>query len=285
MPRVSGVDIPADKPIWVSLTYLYGIGPTNSRQILKEVGIDPQRRAKDLSEDELAKIYSKRVPLPSGGSLVIESTEALVAIDVNSGKFREAPDPEESAFRINLEAAEEIARQLSLRDLGGVIICDFIDMHMERHRREIERALRDALKKHKERAEILRMSRFGIIEMTRQRQRASIIRSMLIDCPHCGGAGMIKSAETIMLEALRAIQTAANHKDVTRIEVRLDNHVAQMLLNSKRRILAELETKNNKSIVVLPSTDAAANKISITCYDSRGWPVQVPLPKALMGSQ
>lgn len=235
-------------------------------------------------EDEIAKIYSKRVPLASGGYLVIESTEALVAIDVNSGKYRETPDPEESAFRINVEAAEEIARQLSLRDLGGVIICDFIDMHMERHRREIERALREALKAHKERAEILRMSRFGIIEMTRQRQRPSIIRSMLIDCPHCTGTGMIKSTETVMLETLRAIQTAATHPDVSRIEVRVDPEVAQMLLNTKRRALTELETTNRKSITVLPTTDVAANKITLTCFDHRGWPVQVALPKAMMSA-
>ncbi len=235
-------------------------------------------------EDEIAKIYSKRVPLRSGGYLVIESTEALVAIDVNSGKFREAPDPEESAFRINLEASDEIARQLSLRDLGGVIICDFIDMHMERHRREIERALREALKEHKERAEILRMSRFGIIEMTRQRQRPSIIRSMLVDCPHCTGTGMIKSGETVMLEALRAIQTAATHPDVSRIEVRVDPQVAQLLLNSKRRALAHLESTKAKTIVVLPAADLAANRITLSCYDHRGWPVQVPLPKSMMSA-
>jgi Rne/Rng family ribonuclease len=233
-------------------------------------------------EDQLAMIYSKRVPLRSGGYLFIESTEALVAIDVNSGKFRETPDPEESAFRINLEAAEEIARQLSLRDLGGVIICDFIDMHMERHRREIERALRDALKKHKERAEILRMSRFGIIEMTRQRQRTSIVRSMLVDCPHCGGGGLIKSTETLMLETLRAIQTAATHPEVARIEVRVNPQVAQLLLNSKRQILAQLESESRRAVVVLPATDASANKITVTCVDSRGWAVQVPLPKSLL---
>ena len=233
-------------------------------------------------EDQLAMIYSKRVPLRSGGYLFIESTEALVAIDVNSGKFRETPDPEESAFRINIEAAGEIARQLSLRDLGGVIICDFIDMHMERHRRETERALRDALKKHKERAEILRMSRFGIIEMTRQRQRTSIVRSMLVDCPHCGGGGLIKSTETLMLETLRAIQTAATHPEVTRIEVRVNPQVAQLLLNSKRQILAQLEAESRRAVVVLPATDASANKITVTCVDSRGWAVQVPLPKSLL---
>jgi Rne/Rng family ribonuclease len=233
-------------------------------------------------EEEIAKMYSKRVPLRSGGSLVIESTEALVAIDVNSGKFREAPDPEESAFRINLEAADEIARQLSLRDLGGVIICDFIDMHLERHRREIERALRESLKKQKERAEILRMSRFGIIEMTRQRQRASIVRSMLVECPHCGGDGLIKSTETLMLEALRAIQTAATQTEVVKIEVRVNPQVAQLLLNSKRQVLADLESKADRTIVIIPMPEAPTNKITVNCLDARGWAVQVPLPKSML---
>ncbi len=155
-------------------------------------------------------------------------------------------------------------------------------MHMERHRREIERALRDALKKHKERAEILRMSRFGIIEMTRQRQRASIVRSMLVDCPHCGGGGLIKSSDTLVLETIRAIQTAATHPEVARIEVRVNPHVANMLLNTKRLTLAQLESDTRRAITVIPTTDASANKITVTCTDNRGWAVQVPLPKSLM---
>ncbi|MEP0847044.1 MAG: Rne/Rng family ribonuclease, partial [Phycisphaerae bacterium] len=129
-------------------------------------------------EQELERLHSRHVPLKSGGSLVIDQTEALVAIDVNSGRFRTEDDAETTAYKINLEAADEIPRQLRLRDLGGVVVCDFIDMRAERHRREVERRLVNNLKQHKERAKVLRMSAFGIIEMTRQRQRASLTRSV-----------------------------------------------------------------------------------------------------------
>ena len=140
-------------------------------------------------EDEIAKIQRRHVPLPEGGSIVIDQTEALVAIDVNSGNFRVENDAERTAYEMNLRAAKEIARQLRLRDLGGVIVNDFIDMRDERHRRGVEKALRDAIKRDRARTKVLRMSAFGLIEMTRQRIRPSLKRSVYEDCPHCGGAG------------------------------------------------------------------------------------------------
>ena len=136
-------------------------------------------------EDEIAKIQQRHVPLPDGGSIVIDQTEALVAIDVNCGNFRVENDAEETAYQMNLQAAKEIARQLRLRDLGGVIVNDFIDMRDERHRRGVEKALRDAIKRDRARTKILRMTQFGIIEMTRQRIRPSLKRSVYEDCPHC----------------------------------------------------------------------------------------------------
>src|SRR6185295_10319797 len=140
-------------------------------------------------EREIELMYSRHVPLPSGGSLVIDSTEAIVAIDVNSGKFREHADAETTAFKTDIEAADEIPRQLRLRDLGGVIICDFIDLRYERHRRELEKRLHDNLRNDRAKTKMLRMSQFGIIEMTRQRMRPSLKRSIYFDCPHCKGAG------------------------------------------------------------------------------------------------
>ena len=136
-------------------------------------------------EDEIARIQQRKVPLPQGGSIVIDQTEALVAIDVNSGNFRVDDNAEETAYQMNLRAAKEIARQLRLRDLGGVIVNDFIDMREERHRRGVERALRDAIKRDRARTKILRISPFGLIEMTRQRIRPSLKRSVYEDCPHC----------------------------------------------------------------------------------------------------
>ena len=170
-------------------------------------------------EEEIERISMRQVPLPSGGSIVIDTTEAMVAIDVNSGRFRSIEDAEETAFRINIEAAEEIARQLRLRDLGGLIVCDFIDMRSDAHKREMERALRDALKKHKERAHVLRTSAFGLIEMTRQRQGPSLKRNVYYDCPHCHGTGLVKMPESVMLDVMRIVQLAVHHEEVQLVTI------------------------------------------------------------------
>ena len=145
------------------------------------------------------------MPLRGGGSLVIDQTEALVAIDVNSGSFRTDGSAEESAYQLNQIAAKEIARQLRLRDLGGVVVNDFIDMRKERHRRDVERTLRDAVKRDRARTKILRTSPFGLIEMTRQRIRPSLKRSVYKECPACGGSGLVKSAESMAIEVVRKL--------------------------------------------------------------------------------
>ena len=145
------------------------------------------------------------MPLRQGGSIVIDQTEALVAIDVNSGNFRADDSAEETAYQMNLLAAKEIARQLRLRDLGGVIVNDFIDMRKERHRRGVERALRDAVKRDRARTKILRTSPFGLIEMTRQRIRPSLKRSVYQDCPCCTGTGVVKTAESMAIEVVRML--------------------------------------------------------------------------------
>ena len=156
-------------------------------------------------EDEIAKIQRRHVPLPEGGSIVIDQTEALVAIDVNSGNFRVEDDAERTAYEMNLRAAKEIARQLRLRDLGGVIVNDFIDMREERHRRGVERAVREAIKRDRARTKVLRMSAFGLIEMTRQRIRPSLKRSVYEDCHHCSGAGVVKTAESMAIDVMRLL--------------------------------------------------------------------------------
>ncbi|MBN1492125.1 MAG: Rne/Rng family ribonuclease, partial [Phycisphaerae bacterium] len=194
-------------------------------------------------EAEIERINSRHVPLLSGGSLVIDSTEALVAIDVNSGRFREFDDAEGTAHKINVEAADEIARQLRLRDLGGLVIIDFIDMRYEKNRRDVERALRDALKKHKERAKLLRMSQFGIIELTRQRQRPSIKRSMYQDCPSCRGTGVVKTSESIGLDVMRLLRLAVYHAQVAGVTAQMHPSVAFHVLNHMRTGISRLEAK------------------------------------------
>ena len=230
-------------------------------------------------EAEIQLINMRHVPLPSGGSLVIDTTEAMVTIDVNSGRSRPSDDAEETAYQTNLEAAPEIARQLRLRDLGGLIVCDFIDMRLDRNKREVERVLKAALKDHKERAKILRISAFGLIEMTRQRQGPSLKRNAYSDCPHCKGSGMMKAPESVALDAMRLIQLAAHHPQVTKITVTVAGATAFEILNTKRVQLNAIETETGKSIIVNGNPDFASDRIECACEDDRGRAVNVlPVP-------
>jgi len=227
-------------------------------------------------EEEIERINARHVPLPSGGSLVIDSTEALVAIDVNSGRFRVPDDAEETALRINIEAAAEIARQLRLRDLGGLIVCDFIDMRYDRNKRAVERALRDALKKHKERARLLRMSAFGLIEMTRQRQGPSLKRNIYFDCVHCHGSGLVKMPESVILDVMRSIQLAAHHADVRQIRVTVSTEVAYQILNTKRTAISTIESATGKRVHIRGNLNFTSDQVECVCEDDRGQPVTVP---------
>jgi ribonuclease E len=219
-------------------------------------------------EEEITRIQQKHVPLPSGGSIVIESTEALVAIDVNSGSFRADNNAEETAYQMNLQAAREIARQLRLRNLGGVIVNDFIDMREEKHKRGVERALRDSLKRDRARTKILKMSAFGIIEMTRQRVSQSLKRSVYHDCQHCHGTGQVKTCESMSIDVMRLLQLAAHRDRVQRIEVRVAAEVASYLLNKKRREIAGLEETAGINVQVHGVPAAAPEMLEFVCYDN-----------------
>ncbi len=221
-------------------------------------------------EAELQRLHSRHVPLKSGGSLVIDQTEALVAIDVNSGRFRSEEDAETTAFKINCEAADEIPRQLRLRDLGGVIVCDFIDMRQEAHRREIERRLIENLKRHKERAKVLRTSAFGLIEITRQRQRASLTRSVYRDCHHCRGTGLVKTAESVTLDVIRLLQLAVTREHIRMVEVTVSPEVAHLLQNRKRALIHELETRHRRVISIRPDPNFGLDQVEVVCTDARG---------------
>ena len=221
-------------------------------------------------EAEIDRLHLKTVPLPCGGSLVIEQTEALVAIDVNSGRFRVPDNAEETAFRVNLEAVDEIARQLRLRDLGGLVICDLIDMEQDRHRRTIERRISEALRKHKERAKVLRISKFGLMEMTRQRQRQSFNHSVFRECPRCSGSGRVKAPESVALEVMRRIRLASQGEGVARIDVRVSSSVANDLLNRKRQQLSELERQSGQTIRIQSAEGFAVSQVVLSCSDRRG---------------
>jgi ribonuclease E len=235
-------------------------------------------------EEEIARIQCRHIPLPNGGSIVIEQTEALVAIDVNSGNFRADNNAEATAFQMNLVAAKEIARQLRLRDLGGVIVNDFIDMRDEKHRRAVERALRDAVKRDRARTKILRISAFGIIEMTRQRIRPSLKRSVYQDCPHCHGGGQVKTCESMSIDVMRMLQLAAHQNNVSRIHVSVAEDVANYLLNRKRNEINRLEESATIQVHVTPAIAAAPEWLEFICYDNNGNEIKLfPRDEPILG--
>lgn len=227
-------------------------------------------------EDEIARIQDHNVPLKGGGSLVIDQTEALVAIDVNSGNFRVANDPEETAYRMNLRAAEAIARQIRLRDLGGVIVNDFIDMRDERHRRGVERALQKAVMRDRARTRVLRISPFGLIEMTRQRIRPSLRRSVYQDCPCCNGVGQVKTAESLTIEAMRLVMSAASNEDVAKIVIETHDRVANDLNNRKRKELINLEDDRDVVVTIVSRSDVAPEHLAVSCEDIDGRAIAMP---------
>ena len=226
-------------------------------------------------DNEITSIHRREVPLKEGGSLVIDQTEALVAIDVNSGNFRADDSAEETAYQINLIAAKEIARQIRLRDLGGVLVNDFIDMRKEKHRRGVERALRDAVKRDRARTKILRTSPFGLIEMTRQRVRPSLKRSTYTDCPCCGGTGVVKSAESMAIEVIRQLTVASQTDDVVKISITVAAEVAEYLSNKKRRQLIELEDEGKLEVDIVGLADVSGEHLGIDCRDAEGREVRM----------
>ncbi len=202
-------------------------------------------------EQRVEETLRREVKLPSGGAIVIDSLEALVAIDVNSGKATTGESIEETAYRTNLEAADMIAHQLRLRDLGGLIVIDFIDMLDKRHRAAVERRLQEAVRFDKARVEIGRLSQFGLLEMSRQRLRATLSSQSHSTCPHCHGSGKLKNAELVALEVLRKIQAAVVVGHVSLVKARVSPGPALFLLNNKKAELARLEATHHMKIFIL----------------------------------
>jgi ribonuclease E len=204
-------------------------------------------------EHQIETAFSRNVPLSSGGALVIDATEALVAIDVNSGKATRGADIEETALATNLEAADEIARQLKLRDIGGLVVIDFIDMEHPKHMREVENRLREALKYDRSRVQIGRISRFGLLELTRQRLQRSLGETTYITCPRCHGVGHIRSVESLAFHVLRIIHEEMVRPHCGGAIVQLPVEVATFLLNEKREEIEKLERRYTARITVIPN--------------------------------
>ena len=205
-------------------------------------------------EHQIESAYGRHVNLPSGGAIVIDHTEALVSIDVNSARSTKGHDIEETAYRTNLEAAEEVARQLRLRDLGGLIVVDFIDMESLKNQREVENLFRDSLRHDRARVQIGKISRFGLMELSRQRLQPSLEETAHISCPRCGGTGFIRGTESTALHVLRIIQEEAMKENTGAVHAQVPVDVASFLLNEKRAEIQKLEARIKVNIVLVPNS-------------------------------
>ncbi|MDP2180171.1 Rne/Rng family ribonuclease [Methylicorpusculum sp.] len=204
-------------------------------------------------ESQIEVAYGREVSLPSGGSIVIDHTEALTSIDINSARATKGSDIEETALNTNLEAADEIARQLRLRDLGGLFVIDFIDMMSNKNQRTVENQLRDALKIDRARIQTGRISRFGLLEMSRQRLRPSLGESTQLTCPRCKGQGMIRNVESVALAVLRVLEEEAMKPGTEKVIAHLPIESATFLLNEKRPAIEQIESRLKVGIIILPS--------------------------------
>jgi ribonuclease E len=233
-----------------------------AREFVEQVMPHNQRKLKHYTDDtplfnrfqiesQIENAYEREVRLPSGGALVIDQTEALTAIDVNSARATKGGDIEETAFHTNLEAAEEAARQLRLRDLGGLVVIDFIDMASNKHQREVENRLQNSLRHDRARVQLGRISRFGLMEMSRQRLRPSLGESSQIVCPRCEGHGRMRSVESLSLSILRLAEEHAMKENTGQVLVQAPTEIANYLLNEKRRALSEIEKRHDSPIVIV----------------------------------
>lgn len=236
-----------------------------ARQFMAHVMPDMVNRVKRYREDiplftrfqiehQIETAYSRTVPLPSGGAIVVDHTEALVAIDVNSARATRGADIEETAFRTNCEAADEVARQMRLRDLGGLIVIDFIDMMDPKNQRAVEQRLKDALRYDRARVQMAKISRFGLMELSRQRLRPALSEGNHITCPRCNGVGVIRDTESCALQVLRILQEEAMKEGTGAVYAQVPVDVATFLLNEKRNDITKLEARHRVPVVLIPNT-------------------------------
>lgn len=204
-------------------------------------------------EHQIESAFSRSVSLPSGGAIVIDHTEALVSIDVNSARATRGSDIEDTAFKTNMEAAEEVARQMRLRDLGGLVVIDFIDMENPKHQRDVENVLRDALKKDRARVQMGKLSRFGLLELSRQRLKSALGESSHVACPRCAGTGVIRGIESTALHVLRMVQEEAMKDNTGEVHAQVPVDVATFLLNEKRAELFAMEERLDVNVVLIPN--------------------------------
>ncbi|MDA0279371.1 MAG: Rne/Rng family ribonuclease [Proteobacteria bacterium] len=221
-------------------------------------------------EGQIESAFEREVKLPSGGSVVIDPTEALISIDINSSRATRGADIEETALNTNLEAADEIARQLRLRDMGGLVVIDFIDMNSSRNQREVENRMRDALEPDRARVQVGRISRFGLLEMSRQRLRPSLGETSGIVCPRCSGQGSIRDVESLCLSIMRILQEEANKQKCQEVRATVPLALSSYLLNEKRAGLAEIEEQSGTKVSIIPNPELQTPHYEITALNQQG---------------
>ncbi len=251
-PDIGEILIDTDEVYDQAYTFMEHVMPGNVARV-KRYRDDVPLFSRFQIEHQIESAYSRQVTLPSGGAIVIDHTEALVAVDVNSGRSTKGSDIEETALRTNCEAADEIARQLRLRDLGGLIVIDFIDMENPRAQREVETRLRDALHHDRARVQMGKISRFGLLELSRQRLRPALAETSYIPCPRCSGTGHIRSTESAALHILRILEEEAMKENTGAVHTQVPVDVATFLLNDKRADINAIELRHKVNLVLIPN--------------------------------
>ncbi len=249
--------------------FLKIVAPRSGVKLSRYTGKRPIFHAFGL-ESQLKLMHEREVPLKSGGRLVIDETEAVVAIDVNSGRMRSAKDADQNALKTNMEAVDEICRQIRLRDLGGIVINDLIDMRLAAHRKQVETRFKERLKRDRAKSSIAPISPFGILEMTRQRMRGSLSSQTYAECPSCHGRGGLKRPSAVAAEALRELANTLDYDRVSRVELVVSPRVAGELLSSGRRSLTRVERSSGKHVDVRISDTVGADRYVLYGYDDQG---------------
>lgn len=258
-----------DNALTRAARYLKIVAPRTHTKLLHFKDKSPVFHAFGI-EKQIALIHAREVPLPSGGRLVIDQTEALVAIDVNSGKSRDSRDSETNAYQTNIEAVDEICRQLRLRDMGGIVINDLIDMRFATHRKDIQKRFEDRLKRDRAKSTVLPISEFGILELTRQRMRPSHESVHFTDCPTCRGRGLLQKPDSVSNDSLRELAALLDISRVHRVEMVVAPRVAGDLLSTKRQLLSRIERTYGKHVDVRVSEAVAADRVTFYAYEADG---------------
>jgi ribonuclease E len=251
-PDIGEILIDTDEVYEQARAFMGTVMPGNINRV-KRYSDDVPLFSRFQIEHQIETAFVRQVNLPSGGAIVIDHTEALVAVDVNSGRATKGADIEETALKTNLEAAEELARQLRLRDLGGLIVIDFIDMENSKNQREVENRLRDALRFDRARVQMGKISRFGLMELSRQRLRPALAETSYISCPRCTGTGHIRSTESAALHILRILEEEAMKENTGAVHVQVPVDVATFLLNEKRPDIQAIELRHKVTILLIPN--------------------------------